>query len=120
MCIKIKSIFIKWISVICRLIPKNRRIWIFGSRDGQHYNENFKAFFEYVNCAAPQIRAIWLTRNYHICENLKGKGYEVYKTNSFFGWVYSLRAGAVFVNVSLNDVNKIAVSGAFATQLCHG
>ncbi len=100
--------------------PRNRHIWVFGSRFGQRYDENSKHLFEYVNRIAPEIRAIWLTKNYKIYRQLKKNGYEVYMAHSFHGCLYSLLAGVVIVSICLMDVNKPAVTGARVIQLWHG
>lgn len=93
---------------------------MFGSRFGQDYGENSKYLFEYVNRAALEIRAIWLTENPQIYEHLRKKGYEVYKAHSFCGYLYSALAGVAVVSICLSDVNKEAVAGARVIQLWHG
>ena len=117
---KIKSLLVESFMALCRLAPRNRKLWVFGSRFGQHYDENSKYLFEYVNRAAPEIRAIWLTKNPQICEYLRKNGYEVYMAHSFYGRLYSGLAGAAIISVCLRDVNKVAISGARVIQLYHG
>ena len=115
-----RAILQKILITFCRLVPRNKRIWIFGSRDGQHYDENSKALFEYVNERALTIRPIWLTRNKVIYNHIKEKGYEVYYTSSFYGCIYSLIAGVAVISVSLEDVNKRLSYGTRVIQLWHG
>lgn len=106
--------------VFCRLAPRNKKLWVFGSRFGQHYDENSKYLFEYVNRVAPDIRAIWLTENREIHEHLNKIGYEVYMAHSFYGYLYAALAGVTIVSVYLGDVNKAVVAGSKVIQLWHG
>jgi len=117
---KIKASLIKVLKAISRIVPKDKKLWIFGSRFGEHYDENSRKFFEFVNQAALDIRAVWLTKDTQVYEHLKKKGYEVYKTFSLYGYLYSMRAGVVIVSISLLDVNYRVVAGSKIIQLWHG
>lgn len=117
---KIKSLLIKLFLVFWRQAPRNKKLWVFGSRFGHHYDENTKYLFEYVNRIAPDIRAIWLTENREIYKHLNEIGYEVYMTYSFYGYFYATFAGVTVVSVYLGDVNKAMVAGSKVIQLWHG
>jgi CDP-glycerol glycerophosphotransferase (TagB/SpsB family) len=105
---------------IHHLIPRNKRIWVFGSRLGYRYDENSKYLFEYVNRNVPDIRAIWLTRSQKVFDHLKRNGREVYIMNSLAGYFYSSVAGAAIISICLHDVNNEAISGAQIINLWHG
>jgi len=86
------------------LIPKNDKVWVFGSWKGGKYNDNPKALFEYINKEKKEIKAVWLTRNNTILDLLKNKGYEVYKINSIKGIYYALISGVIIFCVSYSDL----------------
>ncbi|HUS50748.1 MAG TPA: CDP-glycerol glycerophosphotransferase family protein [Candidatus Paceibacterota bacterium] len=86
------------------IIPKNDKIWIFGSWKGEKYNDNPKALFEYIKKEKKDIRAVWLTKNDTILDILKEKGYEVYKTNSIKGIYCALISGVVILCSAISDL----------------
>jgi CDP-glycerol glycerophosphotransferase (TagB/SpsB family) len=94
---------IYWIS---RLIPKNNNIWIFGAWFGEQYNDNSKYLFEYVNQYHPQIKAIWLSKNKIIIDQIRTKGYNAYHAYSIKGFIYSAKAKVGIVNMGIIDLNK--------------
>lgn len=106
--------------VLRRVLPRKDDIWVFGARDGEHYDENSKALFEYVSGNAPEIKAVWLTRNKAIYSHLKGKGLNVCMISSVLGYLNSFRAGVAIFSVSKRDVNKPVIEGAKTVQLWHG
>jgi len=105
---------------ISSIIPKNKNLWIFGSWDGQKFADNSKYLFIYVNEQHPEIRPIWLAKNSKVIKLLQEKGYEAYKSYSFKGFKYSMRASCVVVSCQLSDVNRFAICGAKKIQLWHG
>ena len=116
----LKFIFKKLLFCFFWILPKNKRIWIFGSRDGLYYNENSKALFEYVAQCSESIRPIWITKHKRIHNYLKSVGLEVYKSRSIKGYFFSAIAGATIVSVCLRDVNRLASGRTKVIQLWHG
>ncbi len=117
---KFKSLAARAFRTILRLLPRNRNLWVFGSRSGEHYDENSKYLFEYVNRFVPEIKTIWLTENTQVYKHMKNEGFNVCRAHSFFGYLYSAMAGAIIISISLNDVNRDSVAGAKVIQLWHG
>ena len=105
-----------WIS---KLIPKNKNIWIFGAWFGDKYADNSKYLFEYVNKNHPEIRAIWLTKADDTLGLLHSKGYETYKSTSFKGYYFSMRAYFGFVSTGFNDINHFVFTEKYI-NLWHG
>lgn len=108
---------------LCRLWPfRNKRIWVFGAREGHQYEDNSRALFEYVlQNKDAQIRSIWLTRNAEVADMLKGRGCEAYKTRSLKGMWAALRAGASFYTNGLIDFGLFPlVGGSKVVALWHG
>ena len=98
---------------LCRLWPfRNKRIWVFGAREGHQYEDNSRALFEYVlQNKDAQIRSIWLTRNAEVADMLKGRGCEAYKIRSLKGMWAALRAGASFYTNGLIDFGLFPLVG---------
>ncbi len=88
------------------LIPKSKKIWLFGSWFGDKYSDSPKYLFEYINSKKTFIKAIWITKNHKVYYDLKEKGYTVYMYNSFLGVYYSMRANICFVTQSYVDINN--------------
>lgn len=105
---------------ISLIIPKNKKLWIFGSWFGRKFADNSKYLFLYVKKNHSEIRAIWLTHNQVVIRELRDNGYEVYNKYSLKGFWYSMVAGCVIICQSLEDVNKFVIPKAIKVQLWHG
>ena len=116
----IRVLLIRVMVILSAVIPKNKRLWIFGSRSGLRYDDNSKYLFEYVNKVASDIRAIWLTESQTVYEYVKKMGYEVYKTYSLKGYFYTIFAGAAIISVCWKDINIQALRKSTVIQLWHG
>jgi len=105
---------------ISLIIPRNKKLWIFGSWFGRKFADNSKYLFLYAKRNHPEIRVIWLTHSQKVIKKLKASGYEVYKTYSIKGFWYSMRAGCVIFSSGVSDVNKFVIDKAKRVQLWHG
>ncbi|MRF68179.1 hypothetical protein GIJ48_17030 [Escherichia coli] len=64
---KYKFIFYSLIGRLLSSIPgKNKKIWIFGARDGFEYADNSKYFFEWIIREKTDILPFWITRDKNI------------------------------------------------------
>ena len=102
------------------LVPRSRDIWVFGAWYGNQYTDNTSYLYEYVKETKPEIKAIWLTRNKHVIQNLRNKGDNVFCKNSIYGLWYGSRAGITFINCGYDDVNKYCINRSIIVQLWHG
>ena len=102
------------------LVPRSRNIWVFGAWYGNQYTDNTSYLYEYVKETKPDIKAIWLTRNKHVIQNLRNKGDNVFCKNSIYGLWYGSRAGVTFINCGYDDVNKYCINRSIIVQLWHG
>lgn len=108
---------------LCRLVPfRNKRLWIYGAREGEKYDDNAKYMFEYMNeNHAKEIRSIWLTDNMEALCMVRSKGYEAYLNKSWKGKLLQLRAGVIFYCHGLIDFGTIPlIGGAEIVALWHG
>lgn len=85
------------------LMPKKKNIWVFGAWFGHRYNDNPKAFFEYINKNHKHIEAVWITKDQAIVDALTREGYLAYLESSFSGMLVQFRAEFAFVCQSLHD-----------------
>lgn len=62
---------------ICKIIPKNKKIWIFGAWQGDKYSDNSRYFYEYLmkKNLDKELKIIWITCNKDILKkpNIKKK-----------------------------------------------
>ena len=63
--------------IFTSIIPKNKRLWVFGSWKGKTFSDNAKEFFIYVNRYHPEINAVWIAKNMSVYNEVKSLGYNV-------------------------------------------
>ncbi|TWX67628.1 CDP-glycerol glycerophosphotransferase family protein [Colwellia sp. C1TZA3] len=86
------------------IIIKNNKLWVFGAWFGEKYSDNPKAFFEFINQQhSDKIKAIWITKNLNVIQELQRKGYCAYHEKSAIGIWYQLRASKAIICQSLHD-----------------
>jgi len=103
------------------LVPRNKRIWVFGSTFGRRFADNPKYFYLYLNKHPEEnIRAIWITHDETISEFLNKKGYEAYHINSPKGIWYALRGGVYLFDNYSKDISFWLSGGAVKFNLWHG
>lgn len=106
------------------IIPKNKKIWVFGAWSGKLYADNSKYLFEYINSFHPEIKAVWITKSDDVFKQVREKGYRCYKYNTFNGIVTCLRAKVAFETEGNQDIAPyLSTYYGFKTiviQLWHG
>lgn len=120
----IKYLLLHIIYFFVGFIPRNRKIWIFGSGD-KNFLGNSKWLFLYLYNSADSdkigIRKIWISKSKRIIEALKTEGFEAYYSKSLKGRYYAIRGGIYFFNVYTNyDINYFLSNGAKKINLWHG
>lgn len=110
------------LSLLSRWIPKNKKIWLFGSWSGTQYNDNSKYLFRYVNAHCSDVRAVWVTRSKDSLKRIKKEGYECYLMYSLSGAILTIRASVAIISRAKAEDLPIYIS-PYATkivQLWHG
>jgi CDP-glycerol glycerophosphotransferase len=102
-----------------RLIPRSKRIFVFGGWGGRKYSDNSKALYEYIIKNVPKLKPYWITGDKRIYQKLMDDNKPVAMTYSIKGWLLSLRAFFV-INSNSDDRNLYAVNGAKIICLWHG
>ena len=103
-----------------RLLPRSKKIWIFGAWYGQKYSDNSKWLYEYVLEHEPAIKAVWITKNRSVYEKLCAQKKSVCMSTSLSGAWCCLRAGYAFFSSTQEDVNKFFINGVRQIWLWHG
>lgn len=111
------NLFLLYFSI---LIPKDKKLWVFGSWFGKKYTDNSRYLFEYVLEKEPDIRAVWLTHDRIIYQNLKKKCIPVYYINSLKGYWICCRSSIAFFSQGTWDVNRLGLFRTIKVQLWHG
>lgn len=104
------------------LVPKNHRLWVFGSGHGESFKDNGKHFFKYLCHHQRKIRCVWLTQRASVVTEVQDGGYEAYDFSTLRGCWLALRAGVAIVNYGYSaDLNAFAITGGTKlVQLWHG
>ncbi|HET7325013.1 MAG TPA: CDP-glycerol glycerophosphotransferase family protein, partial [Halococcus sp.] len=106
--------------VLSHLWPREESLWVFGAKNGTAFVDNSKYLYLYTHSEREHIRAVWLSRNDTVIEELRAAGYEAYHTDSIRGILCNLRAGFVFVSDGVADTNRWCFGGATVVNLWHG
>lgn len=64
------------------LLPRNRKMMVFGAWFGQKYDDNSRALFEYVLNNRKDIHAYWITANEDVYKQMLKRGLPVYINTS--------------------------------------
>ncbi|ARD44559.1 CDP-glycerol glycerophosphotransferase family protein [Colwellia sp. PAMC 21821] len=104
------------------ILPKNKKIWVFGSWFGEHYSDNSRYLFDYVNKHQKNIRAIWISKDKEIVREINDLGYESHYFLSLKGIWLQLNAHLVLVCQSTHsDLFAPSIGKkAKVIQLWHG
>jgi len=108
-----------WLSF---LVPRDKKIWLFGSTFGRRFADNPKYLFLYISQHREQfgIRSIWITHKKEIVELLQGNGYEAYYYHSLKGIWFALRGKVYIFDNYSKDINFWQSGGSLKVNLWHG
>lgn len=115
---------IYWLSF---LMPRDRKLWLFGSTFGRRFADNPKYFYLYLSQHRKElgIRPVWLSHSREVVEFLRmadgGKGmYEAYYYHSLKGIWCALRGKVYLFDNYSKDINFWQSGGAVKVNLWHG
>jgi len=103
---------------ISGFVPRNNKVWVFGS--GNIYNDNGRYFYEFIRINNREIRAIWISKNKKSVLAAKNKGGEAYLSWSLKGFYYSLIAKVYIFSSGLKNINAFTSKNAFKVNLGYG
>ncbi len=116
----VSLIFLFPIYLLSKLIPKDRKLYIFGSSLGFHFADNSKYLFLFSSEHAKDIRSVYISKNQEIVHFIKNKNMQAEYLYSFEGFKTVLRAKKAFISHSIEDIHPILIGGAEIIQLWHG
>ncbi|MBR6452470.1 MAG: CDP-glycerol glycerophosphotransferase family protein [Lachnospiraceae bacterium] len=120
------------------LMPRDKKLWLFGSTFGRRFAENPRYLFLYVSQHArgskwyqdhPEaegddvldgVRPVWISHNKEIVSFLNDNGYEAYDYHSGKGLWLALRGGVYIYDNYSKDINFWQSGGAVKVNLWHG
>ena len=105
--------------IISFIIPRNKKIIVFGSRDGKRFADNSRYLFFYLN-KNKKFKVIWLTKSERIKKYLKLKKFTVLNSNSLVGLFYGFRAKYHIFDYSEYDTSEFSSIRANKINLGHG
>lgn len=98
-----------------------KKIWLFGSRKGQTYDDNSKYLFEYILKNHQEISPYWVTRNLVVYEYLKANDKPVLYYYEQEILTILEKAEFAFINITYGDIaNKELLKNVKVVQLWHG
>lgn len=103
-----------------KIVPKNKKILVFGDRAGLRFADNSRHLFLYINKYHKEFKPIWITKNREIYSNLKKQNFKVFYSNSLRGIYYALIANWHLFNFVENDINKNITTYSNCILLWHG
>lgn len=102
------------------LVPRDKKLIVFTSDEGNGFSGNPKYLFLEMQ-KHPEYRKVWLTKNVNVYNSLKSKGYEVYMCFSRKGLWTQLRAGTLIHSNSLKEeFSYLCAAGATSVNCWHG
>lgn len=101
------------------LIPRSKRIWVFGSFRGA-FTDNAKYLFIHVSSTQCNIRPVWISYNSSTVQYIKEKGLRAYSIFSLKGIYYALRGKYYFFNAYTSDICFFTSGKAVRINLWHG
>lgn len=108
-----------WLSF---LVPRNKKIWLFGSTFGRRFADNPRYLYLYVSQHKEELelRPIWISHDKDIVNFLVKNGYEAYTYHSLKGIWYALRGKLYLFDNYSKDINFWQSGGAVKVNLWHG
>ncbi len=114
------------------LVPRDPKIWLFGSTFGRRFADNPRYFYLYL-CAHPEegIRPIWISHSRDVikmideqdaqyCDDVNHRKYEAYYYKSLKGIWYCLRGSIYIFDNYSKDINFWTSGRAVKFNLWHG
>lgn len=101
------------------LIPRSRRIWVFGSFRGS-FTDNAKYLFIAVSEQCTEIFPVWISYKSSTVRQIRALGLNAYSLFSLKGLYYALRGKFYFFNAYSSDICYFTSRGTIQINLWHG
>ena len=101
----LKKLVFKVLQQLALMIPKDRKLVLFGAFSGEHYGDNTAALYEYLRKHNPKgWRLVWLTDCRDALRTVRGLGGEAHRKRSLMGIWLSLRTPLIVTSHGPQDV----------------
>ncbi len=91
--------------ILCKILPIERKNWIFGSDYGNMYREGSKYLIEYMLKYHPEFKCTFITKSHDVYLELKKKGIPCLMNDSLKAVFIISKAEAVFTTQWLTDID---------------
>ncbi|WP_181163741.1 CDP-glycerol glycerophosphotransferase family protein [Pontibacter mangrovi] len=106
---------------ISGIIPRDKKLWVFGSWNGVRFADNSKWLFHYCNSqGCPNTHYIWISKKKKIIKELESSGYKCAFLYSLKGLWYVSRAGVYVFDMFSSDISYWTSRKAVKVLLMHG
>ena len=97
---------------------RDDNLWVFGAWFGDKYADNSKYLYQF--CLKNGMKAVWITKNSDVYNELKKQGNPVAMINSKSGVNYVKHAQYAVYSTGINDISYDYLGGATLINLWHG
>ncbi|MFD2512313.1 CDP-glycerol glycerophosphotransferase family protein [Pontibacter locisalis] len=106
---------------ISGIIPRDKKLWVFGSWNGVRFADNSKWLFHYCHSqGSPDTHYIWISKKKKIVKELQSSGYKCAFLYSLKGLWYVSRAGIYVFDMFSSDISYWTSRNAVKVLLMHG
>jgi len=103
------------------LIPRDKKIWVFGSSFGRRFADNPRYLYLYLSEHSElNIRPVWISANKEVVKFLIQNNKEAYHRCSIKGMWYCIRAQVYIYDNYPKDISHWLSGGATKINLWHG
>lgn len=117
-----RIIVLNFVNILTTLIPKDKKLIIFGGWNGEKFIDNSKYLFIYFLSKNDGFKKIWITKNRNLCINLNSEGYKTLYAYSIKGIIIQAQASVVVFNQSVEAdfISCLIKLNNLRIQLWHG
>jgi CDP-glycerol glycerophosphotransferase (TagB/SpsB family) len=101
------------------IVPRNKKIWVFGCWNGKKFADNAKYLFLFSQ-HKKNILPNWITKNKGLAKQMRARGYRSYYYLSLKGIYYTLRAKCFIFDSHIIGINFWLSGGCKKINLWHG
>lgn len=105
------------------LIPRNKKMIIFGAWGGNKFDDNPRFLFEHIVSNHPYIKAYWISSNKNIVTKVNAMGYPAIYSHSLKAYYLALRSRFVYYCLGVGDIGdnlRYCLGGGVLINSWHG
>ncbi len=100
----VMNTFAFFLKVLALIIPKQKKLILFGAHNGTRFSDNPAVLFKYILNTHKELQPVWLTNSDQVIDQVKKIGGKVYKRRSSKGIWLSLRTSLYISSHNIKDV----------------